>query len=208
MSIACDERVASSSVVSALAALGARGCNFLPVSHRRADREWESRDLHKHETGRKILEAALAAGVPYPGLAFWRWIDQSSQQRLRERRRDELTGQYGRHPEPSWFQPAVTSAPLGVASPTRFGDGPFDDLLGTEVRPCPLGHVGGLNLLSELHIRQDSWDGSDICETAVATGLRRGLLRPARLLLVSQAVRRVLLRVKARGIAFEVARLE
>ena len=56
-----DERVASSAVVSALAALGARGCNFLPVSHRRADSEWESRGLHKHERGREILEAALAA---------------------------------------------------------------------------------------------------------------------------------------------------
>ncbi|QRK11217.1 hypothetical protein JQX13_14755 [Archangium violaceum] len=115
----------------------------------------------------------------------------------------------GRGALDSWYQLEVTSRPLGVAPVSRFGVSPFDPDTRGEYR-CPLGHVGGLNLLSELSVRRADWDGSDLCVAAQWIGYRSrngGAFRPYPLLLISQKLRRLLGGLKGKGFDLEVAHL-
>lgn len=109
----------------------------------------------------------------------------------------------------SWYQLEVTSRPVGVAPVTRFGVSPFDLDEAGEYR-CPLGHIAGLRILSELSVKREDWDGADLCATKQWVGYRSrngGVFRPYPLLLVSQKLRRVLGGLKARGFDLEVAHL-
>ena len=109
----------------------------------------------------------------------------------------------------AWHQLEVTSRPLRVAPVTRFGIDPFDPDAAGEYR-CPLGHVLGLNILSELSVVREDWDGSDVCATRQWTGVRSrngGAFRPHPLLLISQKLRRLLSELKAKGFELEVAHL-
>jgi hypothetical protein len=115
----------------------------------------------------------------------------------------------GRGPLDGWYQLEVTSRPLGVAPMTRFGLDPFDPDEQGQYR-CPLGHVAGLNILSELSVVREDWDGADLCATKQWLGYRGldgGVLRPSPLLLVSQRLRRLLVESRARGFTLEVAHL-
>jgi hypothetical protein len=115
----------------------------------------------------------------------------------------------GRKAIDSWFQLAVESRPLGVAPQTHFGVAPFDEDAKGEYR-CPEGHVLGLNLLSEVWVKREDWDGADLCATKQWVGMRSrngGVFRPYPLLLISQRMRRLLLDLKAKGHQLEVAHL-
>jgi hypothetical protein len=116
----------------------------------------------------------------------------------------------GRGAVDSWYQLEVTSRPLGVAPRTRFGINLFDEDEAGEYR-CPLGHVLGLNLLSELSVVGEDWDGSDVCATRQWTGMRSrngGAFRPHPLLLISPRLRTLLSELKAKGFELEVAHRE
>ncbi len=107
----------------------------------------------------------------------------------------------------AWYQLEVTSRPLGVAPPTRFGINLFDADEAGEYR-CPLGHVSGLNLLSELSVVREDWDGADVCATKQWTGMRSrngGAFRPHPLLLISPRLRTLLGALNAKGFELEVA---
>ena len=109
----------------------------------------------------------------------------------------------------SWYQLEVTSRPLGVAPRTRFGINLFDADEAGEYR-CPLGHVWGLNLLSELSVMREDWDGADLCATKQWTGMRSrngGVFRPHPLLVISPRLRGLLGALKAKGFELEVAHL-
>lgn len=109
----------------------------------------------------------------------------------------------------SWYQLEVTSRPLGVAPRTRFGINLFDADDAGQYR-CPLGHVLGLNLLSELSVVREDWDGADVCATKQCTGMRSrngGAFRPYPLLLISPRLRTLLSELKAKGFELEVAHL-
>lgn len=97
-----------------------------------------------------------------------------------------------------WYQLTPVSAPVTVASSTSFGIHPFDPDTKGQYR-CPLGHVLGLNLLSEPALKRDTWDGSDIASTRELVGIRRGLLVPRPLLLVSHRFYKMLLDEKMKG---------
>ena len=97
-----------------------------------------------------------------------------------------------------WYQLLPVSAPVAVASSTSFGIHPFDPDIRGQYR-CPSGHVVGLNLLSELALKADTWDGSDITTTRELVGIRRGLLVPHPLLLVSHRFYKMLLDEKMKG---------
>jgi hypothetical protein len=115
----------------------------------------------------------------------------------------------GRGAIDDWYQLEVVSRPLGVAPVTRFGVSPFDPDEPGEYR-CPLGHVAGLNILSELSVKREDWDGADLCATKQYISYRSrngGVFRPHPLLLISQKLRRVLGELKARGFELEVAHL-
>jgi len=115
----------------------------------------------------------------------------------------------GRGTLDSWFQLEVTSRPLEVAPATRFGVGPFDPDERGEYR-CPLGHIPGLRILSELSVRREDWDGADVCAAKQYVGYRSrngGAFRPYPLLLVSQRVRKLFGELKSKGFELEVAHL-
>ena len=120
-----------------------------------------------------------------------------------------IRGRGGRKAIDSWFQLSVESRPLGVAPQTRFGVAPFDEDAKGEYR-CPKGHVLGLNLLSEMWVKREDWDGADVCATKQWVGQRSrdgGAFRPYPLLLISQRMRRLLTDLKAKGHQLEVAHL-
>jgi hypothetical protein len=109
-------------------------------------------------------------------------------------------------PSHSWYQLVIAAPRIRIVSPTVAGIRPFDlDVAGAY--RCPLGHVVGLNLLSELHVLKDDWTGNDLVCTREEVGVRRGLLVPAPLLLVSQRVGVLLSEQGVKGYRLEVAYL-
>jgi len=105
-----------------------------------------------------------------------------------------------------WFQLTVPKADAEISAPTRMGIDPFDDDEKGECR-CPLGDLIGLNLLSEVSIKSTSRGNADIISSRQFVGMRRGLLRPERIILVSPKVRRLIESEKLKGVEIEVAHL-
>jgi len=103
-----------------------------------------------------------------------------------------------------WHQLAVVSPPVDVVAPTVTGNDPFDLDEQDECR-CPLGHIAGLNLLSELHIARKSHDGSDWACTRQLFSMRMGLIRPHPLLLISPKLRALFVELKVKRLLIEVA---
>jgi hypothetical protein len=103
-----------------------------------------------------------------------------------------------------WFQMVVTSSEAEIIAPTRTGENPFDE---DEQPQCRLGDLLGLNLLSEIFVARASCGTTDITSSKRYIGVRRGLLRPRRLVLISPKVRRLIEAEKLKGCAIEVAHL-
>ncbi len=102
------------------------------------------------------------------------------------------------------FQLRTLDSNLRIASPpSAFGISPFDEDESGEYR-CPLGHVLGLNRLSELTVRSGIPAPNDIVTTREAAGTRRGLLRPERFLVVSQRFYSAVVDGRLDGFRFEV----
>jgi hypothetical protein len=105
-----------------------------------------------------------------------------------------------------WFQLIVRSADAEIAAPTRVGNNPFDDDPQDEGR-CSLGDLLGLNLLSEVTIRAMTRGDADFVSTRQFIGVRRGLLRPERVILISPKVWKLIESEKLKGVEVEIARL-
>jgi hypothetical protein len=105
-----------------------------------------------------------------------------------------------------WRQLTITSVPVDIIPPTLVGGNLFDLDERGEFR-CPQGHVLGLNRLSELWVRRESYDGSDLVRTRQLTGLRRGVLHPRPALLFSPRLYRLLRELKVGRLVMEVAHL-
>jgi hypothetical protein len=104
----------------------------------------------------------------------------------------------------NWHQLVITSAPVDIVPPTLVGDHPFGLDEQGKFR-CPQGHVLGLNLLSELWIRKEGHDGSDLVRTRQLIGARRGVLHPQPRLLISPRLFRLLRELKVGRLVAEVA---
>lgn len=91
-----------------------------------------------------------------------------------------------------------------LVAPTAWGHTPFDD---EGSIPCPNGHVGGLNVLSEAHVSAASWPGLDVVLTRQHEGRTSGLLRPNPLVIISASAYRSLRQFKLTGWIAEVAHL-
>lgn len=100
-----------------------------------------------------------------------------------------------------------TSEPVPVLPPTKFGLQPFDEDLDGTYR-CPFGHIAGLNLLSEVTIQRQQWDGSDLARSKQMIGVRGGVGRPHPIILCSPRLWRLFSRHSVRGFNVEVAHLE
>jgi hypothetical protein len=103
-----------------------------------------------------------------------------------------------------WFQPIPTAPPVRVHSNTRTGEKPFDT---TCYSRCPRGDTLGLNLLSEVWVDKATYEGHDIVWTEQYFGHREGVLRPYRLMLVSQRLWRAMDAAHLRGFRIEVVHM-
>ena len=91
-----------------------------------------------------------------------------------------------------------------AAPPTLFGDVPWDRIVRSP-ELCPLGHVGGRNLVTQLAI--DGVPEHDISVTDVLVGEGGGDLVSEPLMVLSPRARRLLLEHRLRVGRLEVARV-
>jgi hypothetical protein len=137
-----------------------------------------------------VVSSRLAAILrEYAGAALGPVIDARSKQ-----------------PSPDWFQLGTSGQAVEMVAPTQFGMNPFDFDEAGEYR-CPLGHIAGLNVLSELTIARSSWSGADLVATRQLIGRRVGYLVPSPCYLVSQRLYQRLVAEGIKGFTFEVAHL-
>jgi hypothetical protein len=124
-----------------------------------------------------------------------------------------------------WYQLVINSKRLKIAPSTRAGIQPFQEQLArapsAEVLEgldtswcdkqgnyrCPLGHTIGLNLLSELSVRRSDFKNVDIACTEQRVGVRRGVLRPRSMLVVSPRFRKLVEEHGLKGMNFEITYL-
>lgn len=107
-------------------------------------------------------------------------------------------------PSSEYYQLRVNGARVQLDDTTRVGTDPFDDERGGA---CQQGDVIGLNLLSEVRVRRSTYQGCDITETIELIGVRRGLLRPRPVLLISAKTWRAIDAAKLKGFVIEIAHL-
>jgi hypothetical protein len=110
-------------------------------------------------------------------------------------------------PLPGWLQFRAASPRAVLSSRTSWGHTPFD-LDPEGAHRCPRGHVGGLNVLSELHVVRSSWSGSDFAAATPAEGERAGVLRPKYPTLCSRRAYDFVRRYLARDVITEIAYLD
>jgi hypothetical protein len=159
-------------------------------------------NTHRIPKGKDIAQTIAGEIVVSPRVA-----QACREQRLQGAEFRPVRHQGRRGSEPTeWSQLAITSKPLKLSERTVTGNHPFN--LDEENRHrCPERHVAGLNQISELYVHRRTWDGSDWCHTDKLFGTRQGELRPEPRLLISHKLRQLLVKMKAKGFALEIAHL-
>lgn len=92
-----------------------------------------------------------------------------------------------------------------VVAPTLTGNDPFDHDPDNDGR-CSKGHLLGLNLLSEVTVQ--GAPTNDLVASSQFVGVRRGLLRPQRIILISPKLQELIAREGLSGCAVEIAHLQ
>jgi hypothetical protein len=206
-----DEWIVSQHLAERMTDAGLTGFELRPVRHK-ARYEDDPLDLRQVPTGREIVRKAEASGAPHPTGGFWVWLNRAENRALLDQARAEYATLKGKESKrsgesvPVWYQLVVTSANAEIVPPTRVGINPFDDDPKGECR-CPLGDLIGLALLSEVSISAASRGEADIVCSRQFIGVRRGLLRPSRVILVSPKVWRLIKSESLKGVDIEVAHL-
>jgi hypothetical protein len=120
---------------------------------------------------------------------------------------EPVQGRQGKQAEScQWFQLKINCAPAKLIPPTRAEIDPFVEDEKDENR-CSRGDLIGLNRVTEVTISRTSKSDDDIFYSRQYVGVRRGLLRPHRQILVSPRLRSMVLDNKLKGMDFEVAHL-
>ncbi len=206
-----SERIISQRLAQLLMDNNMTGFELNPIHHK-ARYQDDLFDLSLVPTGQKLLKNAEDIGLKKDTWEFMVWINRPENNNLWIKALEEYTVCSDIHLSrsnismPKWYQLVITSHPLQTIKPTKFGIRPFDDDLDGRFR-CPLGHTSGLNLLSELWLLKDDWDGSDICQTKDMVGVRRGLLVPRSLLLISSRLYKLLEKENIHGYKVEIAHI-
>jgi hypothetical protein len=106
-------------------------------------------------------------------------------------------------PLPQFFRLAASGPPVRVTEATICAEGPWTDEPGNH---CPGGHILGLNLVSTLSV-DAATVRTDFAVTDRCVGVRRGLLVPCPLIVISPRLRELLETHKMRGYSLEVAQV-
>ncbi len=206
-----SEIIVSQRLAEALIDSKINGVELRPVKHKSRYQD-DSLDLAIVPTGQQILKLASDAGAPHPSWRFWIWLNRADRRELLNRAHQEYAevmqkkGYRKQKTLPLWYQIQITSRPVTIATNTKFGIDPFDDDAAGRYR-CPFGHTYGLDVLSEVFVRGETWYGDDIVQTSEMVGVRMGYLRPSPLILISPRMRDVLLDINAKGYELEIAHL-
>jgi hypothetical protein len=206
-----DEWIISQRLAEILVDNKITGFELRQVQHK-ARYQDDPYDLKVVPTGRKILNLAEAAGISQSSWEFYVWLNRPELDEMIQHAVEEHAfllerGDIKKRLRlPVWYQLVITSQPLPTKSPTRFGIHPFDQDIEGRFR-CPLGHVNGQSLLSEVSVSSLYWDGSDINITDDMVGIRRGFLVPKPLLLISNRLWQVLEENDVKGYRVDVAHL-
>lgn len=124
----------------------------------------------------------------------------------------------------NYYQPIIISPELNLTGQTIAGDDPFKSSeyssggvysisnyeikFDMEVYKCPLGHMIGLNLLSEAYVFKESFlFDFDCFSTKQKLGVRRGVLRPEPIYICSPSFRKMVIQEKITGIDFEITHI-
>lgn len=103
-----------------------------------------------------------------------------------------------------------TSNLIELGEKTVAGIKPFDlsSKSESEIFKCPKGHTLGLNLISEVFIKnQDLISNYDFFKSIQLIGVKRGVIRPEPIYLCSQEFRKMVLEEKLTGFSFEVTHI-
>jgi len=184
------------------------GFRLRPVTHRRNRFNMPS-VFKRSPIGRRILERAWAEGrLPKVGLESEYadlWPQLLAEYRQAVGRAGDRAPRLRRSTE--WLQLEITSKPVPLCPKTEFGINYFDRDQPGRYR-CPLGHTGGLFLLSEVWIRRGDWDGADMVTTVTLYGHSRSTSGPPQpAILISPRLYRFLSARRVKGVVFEVAHL-
>lgn len=205
-----DEWIVSQRLAELIAAANITGLELRMVRHC-ASRNAEPINLDATAAGRSLLSAARAAGAPYGTWEFNVWLNRAENSGAFTRAREEndtvAKRREARHPPPRpWYQIIVLDTMARIVAPTRAGTDPFDHKHGGACH-CDRGDLIGINLLSELSIKRETHRDADVVCSQEFIGVRRGLLRPQRLILISPKFYQLLTSFGAKGATFEVVHL-
>lgn len=107
----------------------------------------------------------------------------------------------------NWYQLKITSPVVETTFPTRYGINPVDDDNQGLYR-CPLGHIEGLNLLSELSVKSDTYNNQyDIAITRQFVERHANVIMPHPLIVISPRLRELLISHNIKGFKTELAYL-
>lgn len=104
-----------------------------------------------------------------------------------------------------WSQLVIQSADADIVPPTRAGIDPFNDDQQGEHR-CSEGDTIGLNLLSEVSVAA-TCKAADVIASRQFVGVRRGLLRPERIIMISPKLRQLIHAENLKGCEIEVVHM-
>jgi len=104
-----------------------------------------------------------------------------------------------------WHQLKIIGRAGEIAGQTLLGIDPFSP--GKIAWRCQLGHSVATQVLSEVYLRRDAWDGSDIAVTSSLFGQGHNLLRPTPLIIISQRMYHAMQVAELKGYSVEVAHL-
>jgi len=202
-----DEWIVSQRLAELIYDAKLTGFELKPVRHKVRYQD-DAIDPTKYRSGIELIEKAKMAGVPYSTWAFWVWLNRPEQsallhgleqEHIQTRQKKEIKE---RQPIPIWYQLIINST-VALAEQTKYGD-PFSPVLDIEQIKTSCGHTITRGALSELFIKKNSWDGSDITKTDFSFGVHINLLYPAPEILISQRFYRLLEEHNIKGYTVEV----
>jgi hypothetical protein len=156
--------------------------------------------------GRRIpLNADFAQTIAGETIISKRAAQVFTQARLRGADTDPimLANESGRSSQ-KYLQLGASSPRVELNAATRAGGSLFDE---SGYGRCAGGHVLGLNLLSEVSVERASLPDADIMMSRQMIGVRRGLLRPQPLLLLSPRALHAIEQGALHGLEVEIAHL-
>jgi hypothetical protein len=200
-----NEWVISSSLSHALVSGNITGIQLRPVWQRGYGPE-RPYDIATLSTGRRALVEAQKAG--FGDSYVWVWLTAPTNQAICHaicKDIEDSTGSDKIHLETQWYQLTPGNVLCDIVPPSMAGINPFNVDEEGEYR-CIHCDLAGLARLSEVFCTVPKIESANALWSRQFYGVRRGVLRPRRELLVNRNMYQIL-RAFSRGLTIELARL-